>query len=249
MRLTGAVVLVTGASSGIGAAVVRRLARDGSHVVAAGRDAARLDRLASETGATTLLTDLSRPHAGRELAERALARHARVDVLVNNAGLGWAGPFGGMADPLADELLAVNLRAPIELTRALLPSMCHRGGHLVFVGSIAGRLGVDGEAVYAATKAGLDAFAQSLRLELASRHVAVSMVVPGVVDTPFFARRGQPYRRRIPRPLAPERVADALADAILRDRAEVYVPGWLRLPVAVRGVLPAVYRRLASRFG
>ncbi|MET7748366.1 SDR family NAD(P)-dependent oxidoreductase [Micromonospora sp. NPDC005367] len=249
MRLTGAVVLVTGASSGIGAAVVRRLAGAGSQVVAAGRDPDRLDRLAAETGATTLVTDLSRPHAGRELAERALARYTRVDVLINNAGVGWAGPFNGMADSLADELLAVNLRAPMELTRALLPGMCHRGGHLVFVGSIAGRLGVNGEAVYAATKAGLDAFAQSLRMELAGRQVAVSTVVPGVVDTPFFARRGQPYRRRRPRPLPPDRVAAALTDAIAHDRAEVYVPRWLRLPVAVRGLLPAVYRRLAARFG
>ncbi|MEV1332170.1 SDR family NAD(P)-dependent oxidoreductase [Micromonospora costi] len=249
MRLTGAVVLVTGASSGIGAAVVRRLALAGSQVVAAGRDTNRLARLAAETGATTLPADLSRPNAGLELAEQALARYTRVDVLVNNAGVGWAGPFAGMADSLADELLAVNLRAPIELTRALLPGMCHRGGHLVFVGSIAGRLGVGGEAVYAASKAGLDAFAQSLRLELASRPVAVSTVVPGVVDTPFFARRGQPYRRRRPRPLPPDRVADAIADAIVRDRAEVYVPRWLRVPVAVRGLLPAVYRRLASRFG
>lgn len=249
MRLTGAVVLVTGASSGIGAAVVRRLADAGSQVVAAGRDPDRLDRLAADTGATTLVTDLSRPHAGRELAERALARYTRVDVLINNAGVGWAGPFNGMADSLADELLAVNLRAPMELTRALLPGMCHRGGHLVFVGSIAGRLGVNGEAVYAATKAGLDAFAQSLRMELAGRQVAVSTVVPGVVDTPFFARRGQPYRRRRPRPLPPDRVAAALTDAIANDRAEVYVPRWLRLPVAVRGLLPAVYRRLAARFG
>ncbi|MEU4679238.1 SDR family NAD(P)-dependent oxidoreductase [Micromonospora sp. NPDC023737] len=249
MRLNGAVVLVTGASSGIGAAVVRRLSDAGSQVVAAGRDPDRLSRLAAETGATTLVTDLSRPHAGRELAERALARYTRVDVLINNAGVGWAGAFNGMADSLADELLAVNLRAPMELTRALLPGMCHRGGHLVFVGSIAGRLGVNGEAVYAATKAGLDAFAQSLRMELACRQVAVSTVVPGVVDTPFFTRRGQPYRRRRPRPLPPDRVAAALTDAIANDRAEVYVPRWLRLPVAVRGLLPAVYRRLAARFG
>ncbi|MFC3502513.1 SDR family NAD(P)-dependent oxidoreductase [Micromonospora krabiensis] len=249
MRLSGAVVLVTGASSGIGAALVRRLVRAGSHVVAAGRDADRLRRLAAETGADTLLSDLNRPNAGRDLAERALARHTRVDVLVNNAGVGWAGPFAGMADPLADQLLAVNLRAPIELTRALLPGMCHRGGHLVFVGSIAGRLGVGGEAVYAATKAGLDAFAQSLRMELAARPVGVTTLVPGVVDTDFFVRRGEPYRRRRPRPLPPDRVADAVAEAITRDRAEIYLPGWLRLPVAVRGVLPGTYRRLATRFG
>ncbi|SCF07887.1 Short-chain dehydrogenase [Micromonospora viridifaciens] len=249
MRLTGAVVLVTGASSGIGAAVVRRLARAGSQVVAVGRHPGRLARLAAETGAAALPADLARPGAGRELAERVLARHPRVDVLVNNAGVGWAGRFTEMPDAVTDELLAVNLHAPIELTRALLPGMRRPGGHLAFVGSIAGRLGVGGEAVYAASKAGLDIFAQSLRLELAPHRITVSVVVPGVVDTPFFDRRGQAYRRRRPRPLPPERVADALAAAIARDRAEVYVPGWLRLPVAVRGLQPAVYRRLAARFG
>ncbi|MEV0804864.1 SDR family NAD(P)-dependent oxidoreductase [Micromonospora sp. NPDC050200] len=249
MQLSGAVVLVTGASSGIGAALVRRLAEAGSHVVAAGRHPDRLARLAAETGATTVLADLARPGGGRDLAERALARHARVDVLVNNAGIGWAGRFGEMTDATADELLTVNLRAPIELTRALLPGLCRHGGHLVFVGSIAGRLGVGGEAVYAASKAGLDTFAESLRLELDGRGVTVSVVVPGVVETPFFTRRGQPYRRRRPRPLPADRVAAALATAISRNRAEVYVPGWLRLPVAVRGLLPATYRRLATRFG
>ncbi|MEU8262592.1 SDR family oxidoreductase [Micromonospora sp. NPDC048999] len=249
MRLTGAVVLVTGASSGIGAAVVRRLTRAGSEVVAVGRHPERLARLAAETGAAALPADLARPGAGRDLAERVLARHPRVDVLVNNAGVGWAGPFTEMPDGVADELIAVNLRAPIELTRALLPEMCRHGGHLAFVGSIAGRLGVGEEAVYAASKAGLDIFAQSLRLELARHRITVSVVVPGVVDTPFFARRGQAYHRRRPRPLPPERVADALAAAIVRDRAEVYVPGWLRLPVAVRALQPALYRRLAARFG
>ncbi|MCW3845251.1 SDR family NAD(P)-dependent oxidoreductase [Micromonospora yasonensis] len=249
MRLTGAVVLVTGASSGIGAALVRRLAGAGSHVLAVGRHPDRLARLAAETDATTLLADLARPGAGRDLADRAVARYGRVDVLVNNAGTGWAGQFAGMTEATADELLTVNLRAPIELTRALLPGMCRHGGHLVFVGSIAGRLGVAEEAVYAASKAGLDTFAESLRLELAGRPVRVSTVVPGVVDTPFFSRRGQPYRRSRPRPVPADRVAAAVTTAITRNRAEVYVPGWLRLPVAVRGLLPAAYRRMATRFG
>jgi short-subunit dehydrogenase len=249
MRLTDAVVLVTGASSGIGRAVVQRLTAAGSHVLAAGRDADRLTELATATGATTLIADLARPGAGRDLAERALARHGRVDVLVNNAGIGWAGPFASMADAIADDLLAVNLRAPIELTRTLLPGICHRGGHLVFVASIAGRLGVAQEAVYAASKAGLDVFAQSLRLELVGSGVAVSVIVPGVVDTPFFVRRGRPYLRRRPRPIPAGQVADALVAAIARDRSEVYVPGWLRTPVAVRGLMPSVYRRLAGRFG
>jgi short-subunit dehydrogenase len=248
VRLTGAVALVTGASSGIGRAAARTLVAAGCRVIAAGRDPDRLAALAATTGATTLRTDLARPGAGRELAERALARHGRVDVVVSNAGAGWAGPLARMPAATTGSLLAVNLCAPIELTHALLPHM-NGPGHLVYVTSIAGRLGVAGEAAYAATKAGLDAFAQSLRMELAGTRLRVSVVVPGVVDTPFFIRRGQPYARRRPRPLPPERVAEALVAAIVSDRAEVYVPGWLRVPVAVKGVLPATYRRLAARFG
>ena len=250
MHLNGAVALVTGASSGIGRAVVERLTAAGSIVLAAGRNRDRLAEVTDATGATPLLADLVEPGAGRALAERAIARWARVDIVVNNAGVGWEGSFTGMSDVIAAKLMAVNLWAPIELTRALLPGMIRRGGgHLVYVTSIAGRVGVANESVYAASKAGLDVFAESLRLELSGRGVAVSVVVPGVVDTPFFARRGRRYYRRLPRPQPPGRVADALVSAIDRDRAEVYVPGWLRVPVAVRGLLPPVYRRLARRFG
>lgn len=250
MRLTDAVALVTGASTGIGRAVAERLAAAGARVLASGRDDRRLAELARSTGAVTLPADLAAPGAGQELAERALGRYGRVDILVNNAGVGWAGRLAMMPQAQLATLLAVNLTAPVELTRALLPAMCRAGrGHLVYVSSIAGRLGVAEESVYAASKAGLDTFARSLRLELAGQPVRVSVVVPGAVDTGFFARRGRPYQRRRPRQVPAARVAEALVSAIVHDRAEVYVPAWLRLPVAVQGVLPGLYRRLAARFG
>jgi short-subunit dehydrogenase len=149
-----------------------------------------------------------------------------------------------------DRLPAVNLCAPIALTRALLPGMQERGlGRLVFVTSIAGRLGVAGESVYAATKAGLDCFAESLRQELAGSAVTVGVVVPGVVDTPFFERRGAPYHRQRPRPISATVIAEAVVRCVETGAAEVYAPRWLRLPVAIRGVLPGPYRRLAGRFG
>jgi short-subunit dehydrogenase len=250
MLVDGAIALVTGASSGIGRAVTHRLTAAGAAVLAAGRDADRLADLAARTGATPLVADLAVPGAAEDLAERALARHGRVDILVSNAGVGWAGPFAGMPEGVAGAVHTVNLRAPIELTRTVVPGMCRRArGHLVYVTSIAGRMGVAGEAVYAASKAGLDVFAESLRLELHGDGIAVSVVVPGVVDTPFFARRGRPYDRRRPRPVPADRVAAAVLEAITRDRPEVYVPRWLRLPVAVRGLSPGVYRRMARRFG
>jgi short-subunit dehydrogenase len=242
MRLIGARVLVTGASSGIGAATARELARSGADLVLAGRDRRRLDAVAAETGARAVAGDLMWDVA------RLASRAGPVDVLVSNAGAGWAGPLTRMPGKAVERLAAVNLTAPIQLTRLLVPGMVDRGrGHVVFVASIAGAVGVREEAVYAATKAGLIVFAEGLRHELTG--VGVSVVLPGVVDTPFFDRRGTPYARRWPRPIPAERVARAVVSAIERDRAECYVPGWLRVPSRLRGAAPGVFRSLSRRFG
>jgi short-subunit dehydrogenase len=144
----------------------------------------------------------------------------------------------------------VNLTAPIQLTRLLVPGMAERRhGRIVFVSSIAGATGVRSEAVYAAAKAGLACFAESLSYELADRGVGVSLIVPGVVDTPFFERRGQPYDRRRPVPINSERIAHAVITATERDRNMVFVPRWMRFPVGLHGIAPGAFRALASRFG
>lgn len=242
MRLAGARVLVTGASSGIGAAAALELSARGARLVLSGRDQEALADVAARTGGEMLPADLSDPSA--DLAVRA----GPVDMLVACAGEGWSGPLARMSGGTAERMIAVNLTAHVQLTRLLLPGMLERGrGHLVYVASIAGVVGVREEAVYAATKAGLLAFAESLRYELPG--VGVTAVVPGVVDTPFFARRGRPYTRRRPAPVPPERVARAIAVAVERDRAEVYVPAWLRLPARLHGAAPGAFRVLARRFG
>src|SRR6266498_598590 len=155
-----------------------------------------------------------------------------------------------LAVDLAERLVTLNLVAPVRLTRLLLPGMLERGGgHLVYVTSIAGATGVAREAVYAATKAGLGTFADSVREEVAGSGVTVSVVVPGVVDTPFFDRRGSAYDRSWPAPIPAQRVARALLRAISSDRAEVFAPAWIRLPARFKGAAPGLYRRLALRFG
>ena len=252
MRLDGAVALVTGASSGIGAATAAALATAGASLLLSGRDEARLAEVAARTGGTALGGDLAVPGGAAALAEQAKAAAARggIDVLVNNAGLGWAGPFGAIPAAKVTELATVNLAAPIELTRLLVPGMAERGrGGVAFVSSIAGVTGVRGEAVYAATKAGLAAFAESLAYEVAGRGVTVSVIVPGVIDTPFFSRRGTPYRRARPAPIPAGRVAAAIVSALEHDRPVVYVPGWLRFPAWLHGTAPAAFRALAARFG
>jgi short-subunit dehydrogenase len=256
MRLDGAVALVTGASSGIGAATAGALAAAGATLLLSGRDEARLAGVARRTGGVPLGCDLAAAGAPARLAEAALARAAEtaagrgIDVLVNNAGLGWAGPLGGITPAKVTELATVNLTAPMELTRLLLPGMLERGrGGVVFVSSIAGVTGVRGEAVYAATKAGLGAFAESLAYETRGRGVGVSVIVPGVIDTPFFGRRGTPYDRRRPAPQPAERVAAAIVSALEHERAVVYVPRWMRVPAWLHGAAPGLFRTLAARFG
>jgi short-subunit dehydrogenase len=250
MRLEGRIALVTGASSGIGRALSPLLAELGATLALAGRDQHALAEIAGRTGGEPLMADLAEPGGAERLAELVLERWGRVDLLVNNAGAGWAGDLAAMPPETADRLIALNLAAPVRLTRLLLPGMLERGGgHLVYVTSIAGATGVAREAVYAATKAGLATFADSLREEVAGTGISVSVVVPGVVDTPFFERRGSAYDRSWPPPIPADRVAHALLRAIRSDRAEVFAPAWIRLPARLKGAVPGVYRRLALRFG
>jgi short-subunit dehydrogenase len=263
MRLSGAVALVTGGSSGIGAATARSLAAAGARVLIAGRDVQRLEAVSRETGGLALPCDLAASPGPADLADAALraagalrspggARDGAegIDILVNNAGLGWAGPFADITAGKVAELVAVNLTAPMELTRLLMPGMIARGhGRVVFVSSIAGATGVRGEAVYSATKAGLGTFAESLAYELNGHDVRVSVIVPAVIDTPFFDRRGRPYGRRRPGPLPAERVAQAIMSCLERDRDVAYVPRWMRVPAWLHGAAPGTFRALAGRFG
>jgi short-subunit dehydrogenase len=250
VEVEGRVALVTGASSGVGRAVALALADAGARLLAHGRDPDRTTDVARRTGGAPLLADLVVPGVADDLAAAALDVHGRVDLLVACAGAGWSGSFLDMPGTEAERLWQLNLLAPVQLVRAVLPGMLDAGtGHLVLMGSVAGRTGVAGETVYAATKAALDAFAESLRLELRGTGVGVTVVLPGAVRTPFFEHRGRGYDRRLPRPVPPERVADATVAAVRAGRAEAWVPRWLRVAPAVRALAPTAYRRLAGRYG
>ena len=250
MKIRGAVCLVTGATSGIGRAAAVRLAAAGARVISLGREPEALEDVVARIGGVGIRADLSKATEIGRAAREAEAAFGGIDVLVNNAGEGFAGRFAEMAPDRADRLIRVNLVAPIRLTRAVLPGMLERRrGHVVNVASIAGHVGVPEEAVYAATKAGLITFSDSLRYELDGTGVGVSVVSPGVVDTPFFERRGRPYDRRFPRPIAAGPVAEGILQAIRTGKPQVFVPGWGSFPARLRGGLPGLYRTLARRFG
>jgi uncharacterized protein len=242
-------VLVTGGSSGIGAAVVAALVARRARVVAAGRDVDALARLDGVSG--VVVGDLTEPGQPAAVVAAAAEALGGLDAVVANAGAGWAGPFVSMTPDEIDRLIDLNFRATVQLARAALPWLVagSEGAALVLVGSIAGLVPVPGEAVYSATKFALAGLAEALRPEVAADGVRVSLVSPGVVDTAFFARRNRPYGRARPRPIPAERVAAAVVGCLETGRAGVVVPGWLALPARLRGAVPGLYRGLADRFG
>jgi short-subunit dehydrogenase len=244
MKTAGRTALVTGASLGIGRATAVALAARGARVLATGLEVEPLDELAGRYAASVLAVDLGTEEGVATLIEWA----GDVDLLVNAAGFGRYEPLAAIEQQAALELLRVDLLAPMRLTAALAPGMACRGhGSIVNVASIAGVLGVAHEAVYSAAKAGLIAFSESVRYELAGTGVSVTVVVPAVVATSFFEHRGRQYQRRFPRAVSAARVADAIVDAVERDVAEVFVPKWMMVPARLHGALPGLFRRAARR--
>lgn len=221
--LAGMVALVTGASSGIGAATASELARRGARVILAAR---RTDELAAQAAAITqaggvahtLLVDMADQASVAALAAQAPTVFGRVDVLVNNAGIGMRGPFAATTPEQIEEIVAVNLLGVMLLTRALLPGMLERRrGAIIAVASVAGHIATD--PLYSGVKFGVRGFMLALRRQLSRSGVSVSVVSPGFIRTPLTSRMTQ----RLP---GPEIVATAIANLITHPRREVIVPGW-----------------------
>jgi short-subunit dehydrogenase len=228
MDLHDANIVVTGASTGIGRATALLLARNGARVTVCARDEDRLRALAAEQpGITTHRADLTDERDRAALIGAA----GDIDVLVNNAGLGWHGLVEDMPFEKARELVELNVLALIDLTQRVLPGMLARTrGHIVNIGSIAGYVGVPAEAVYSATKYFVQGFNDGLRRELRGRGVDVSLIAPGPIKTEFLARATTGAPAAEPGALDRGLPVDTVANAVLRALTRRF-PGYRTITV------------------
>jgi NAD(P)-dependent dehydrogenase (short-subunit alcohol dehydrogenase family) len=232
------VAVVTGASSGIGAALCRRLRRDGFHVVGLSRGPAP-DADEHES------CDVSKHEAVAAAASRVLERHPRIDLLVNNAGIAGRESYLTAEPELVERLVGTNYLGSVWCLREFMPGL-GGGSCVVNVVSVAGLVAVG---PYSASKHAQLAFSRSVAAELAPREIRVLTVNPGFVETPGFPQRGRingPLYRLV---ATPERIADRVVDAVAAGKREIVVPGWYRVPAWAQALAPGLFARVRGRTG
>ncbi len=235
--LSGKTVLLTGASTGIGPVIARRLRLAGARFVLSARNQAALTKLADELGDSRIVVaDLSR---------------AGVDVLVSNAGVPASGRLASFALEEIDRAIAVNLRAGIVLAHELAPAMIERKhGHIVFMASVAGKVPAAGVSIYNATKFGIRGFGLALREELMPTGVGVSIISPTFISGEGMWAETGLKANPIAGEVTPGQVAEAVFDAITKNKAEIdvmHLP--LRASLKVLGVAPGLFMSVARSSG
>jgi short-subunit dehydrogenase len=254
MKLHGTNVLLTGACGGIGRALAHELGSRGAVLLLSGRRRDELEELARElrvahgTRSHLLTTDLASAAGARDLAHAALAVPGGVEVVVHNAGqLGFA-PTESESPEAVERMFQVNVVAPVLITRELLPHMRRlAAARVVAVGSIFGSIAFAHFASYSATKFALRGFCEALRRELRGSPVGVTYVAPRAVRTPMsdvIARMASAVKMKLDEP---EDVARAIADAVERDRQDVYLGFPERLFVRVNALLPRFVDRALAK--
>jgi short-subunit dehydrogenase len=260
----GGTAVVTGAASGIGAALAAGLAERGSHLVLLDRDAEGLARVAEDIGRTcpvriaTYVVDLADADATRRIGATLAAAHPDTTLLINNAGVALGGTFDQVSAEQFDAVLAVNLHAVVTLTRALLPVLTtHPGAHLVALSSVFGLVAPPGQTAYCTSKFAVRGFTESLRGELAPAGVGVTCVHPGGVRTgiarnamvgegvpPAMAARMAEFDKVLTLP--PADAAAAILRAVERRRPRVLVGRDALVIDTLARLLPVTHRRLLS---
>lgn len=249
MHINNRVVLITGASSGIGAATARAMARRGGCVLLLARNRSGLEQVASEIRAfggtaRTYPVDLSDANAVEQVASTIAGDTGSPDIVVNNAGAGrWL--FLEETSPAdAVQMMAVPYFAAFYVTRAVLPSMLRRGrGHIVNITSVAAYFAWPGATAYTAARWAMRGFTEALRADLRGTGVSVTLVAAGEVSSPYFehnpgARERLPKIARFYPTLSPEQVADAIVRSVERNKREVIIPWMHRLTVLQHKLFP-----------
>jgi short-subunit dehydrogenase len=269
-RFEGGTAVVTGAASGIGAALAAQLADRGSHLVLLDRDAERLARVAAGVRAAhpalsvaTYVVDLADDAATEKIGATLAAAHPETTLLVNNAGVALGGRFDQVTLEEFDWVMAINFRAVVRLTAALLPVLkAHPGAHLVNVSSVFGLIAPAGQAAYSASKFAVRGFTEAIRHELAEDGVGVTAVHPGGIRTRIAEtartgsgvsreewERGQRQFRRLLR-MDPAKAAAQIVAAIERRKPRLLI-GWsAKVPDVLARLAPGSYWRvMAGRAG
>ncbi len=256
--VAGRTALVTGGSAGVGLAVAARLLQFGAKVVITARDSARLEAAAAQLGAPdrvlALPWDVADSDAAPAVLEAVQARFGGLQVLVNNAGVNHRGDFAELTAAQVAQVIDVNLRAPMVLTRLALPIMRRSGeGAIVNIASLAGRVALPGEVSYCASKFGLRGFTLALAEELTGSGISASLVSPGPIDTGFIMAGIDHVPDLVfSQPMSTAAEIAELVLACIRDgrheRAHPVVSGWLSnaaylLPGLRRLLRPALERR------
>ena len=253
----GRTALITGAARGIGAECARRLAAQGAKVSLVGLEADELERVATEIGegAAWFEADVTDRDELAAAVEGTVERFGGIDICMANAGIGGGGPVRH-ADPEAfDRVIAVNLNGVFNTVQACLAHVVERQGYVLVVASMAAVSHAPGMSAYAASKAGAEAFGNSLRAEVKHLGVDVGVGYFSWIDTELVrgADRHPAYgslRSKLPKPVAKtypvSAVGDAVLDGVTRRRRMVVVPGWMRGMIAIRSALPLLTERTAA---
>lgn len=254
MEFTGQVILITGASSGIGKQLAVDFAVRGATVVGCGRSIARLKETLKEVRRTSprsimIGCDVSDREQVRGMIAKVLADYGKIDVLINNAGVGMRQPFVDMSLDMVEQIMRINYLGAVYCAHEALPSMIARGaGHIINISSGAGRIATLNMAAYCGSKFALNGWSESLYHELKPLGVKVSIICPGPVQTEF----NRDFRSSEPKApanliVSTEAVCREVVRALEKNKFEIILPRWLALVCTFQRLAPGLFRFLVQR--
>ncbi len=251
--MTGKVVLLTGASQGIGRAAAEIFAAAGYRLALVARNGETLAALAENLAPAQVLSlpaDITAPNAPREIVARTVEHFGTVDILINNAGIGVYGKTHTASPADLAQVMAVNFFAPVQLMQAVIPHMqAHGGGLIINVSSIIGKRATPLAGGYCASKAALEHIVESMRVELAAENIRFSTLYPGVTRTDFAAHTlGEPQRAGRVQGVSAERVARKLLKVAKKEPRDAYVTLFDRVFVTGSHLFPSLFDWLLARY-